>query len=123
MNHGRSPFDTMERSGCGKELAVKLAALSHPARLQILRYLAGADACCCKDVVECLDLAQSTVSQHLKVLVEAGLVDFAPERQRSRYTVNRGRLSALSRALEAFFDNCCQPTDDAPVLSAKDGRA
>jgi len=112
-----------ENMACGRELAAKLAALSHPARLQILRHLAGADACCCKDVVECLDLAQSTVSQHLKILVEAGLVDFAPERQRSRYTVNRERLVALARVLEAFFGNCCQSAVGAPVSSGKDSRA
>ena len=56
------------------ELAGKLAALSHPARIGILLHLAGSGPCCCKQVVERFDLAQSTVSQHLKVLVDAGLV-------------------------------------------------
>jgi len=51
-------------------IAAGLAALSHPARLRIVRHLSGAKACCCRDVVERLDLAQSTVSQHLKVLVD-----------------------------------------------------
>ena len=51
-------------------MAARLAALSHPARLRILRHLSGRGACCCKEVVEQLDLAQSTVSQHLKVLVD-----------------------------------------------------
>lgn len=113
----------MENPACGKDMAVKLAALSHPARLQILRHLAGAEACCCKDVVERFDLAQSTVSQHLKILVEAGLVDFAPERQRSRYTVNRERLADLSRLLEGFFDSCCGVGFKTPVHSGKNVRA
>ena len=65
-------------------VAARLAALSHPARLAIVRRLAAADACCCKDVVRHLDLAQSTVSQHLKVLVQAGLVIYEPTRPRSR---------------------------------------
>ncbi|TAN12772.1 MAG: ArsR family transcriptional regulator [Rhizobiaceae bacterium] len=112
-----------EHSACGRELAAKLAALSHPARLRILRYLAAADACCCKDVVDCLDLAQSTVSQHLKILVEAGLVDFTPERQRSRYTVNRDRLSALSHSLQVFFSSCCMAGLDLPMSSGKNDRA
>jgi DNA-binding transcriptional ArsR family regulator len=114
---------TMESPACGKDMAAKLAALSHPARLQILRHLAGAEACCCKDVVERFDLAQSTVSQHLKILVEAGLVDFAPERQRSRYTVNRERLSELSRSLGGFFDSCCGTGVKTPAHSGKNDRA
>jgi DNA-binding transcriptional ArsR family regulator len=117
------PSGVTEHSACGGELAVKLAALSHPARLHILRYLAAADACCCKDVVGCLDLAQSTVSQHLKILVEAGLVDCAPERQRSRYTVNRERLSSLSHSLKAFFDGCCAAGAETPVFPRKNERA
>ena len=44
---------------------------------------------------EKFDLAQSTVSQHLKVLVEAGLVKFAPDRQRSRYEIDREALAGL----------------------------
>jgi DNA-binding transcriptional ArsR family regulator len=121
MNEISTFSEKLENAACGEALAAKLTALSHPARLRILRHLARADACCCKDVVECLDLAQSTVSQHLKILVEAGLVDFAPERQRSRYTVNRERLSALSHALEAFFGDCCCSAVATP--SGKDARA
>ena len=56
------------------ELSRQLAALGHPARIDILRHLACEDGRCCKEVVGVLDLAQSTVSQHLKVLVDAGLV-------------------------------------------------
>ena len=55
--------------------------------------------CCCKDVVERIDLAQSTVSQHLKVLVEAGLVRYAPDRQRSRYEIDRAAVASLSKAV------------------------
>ena len=113
----------MKNPASGEDMAAKLAALAHPARLQILRHLAGAEACCCKDVVQRFALAQSTVSQHLKILVEAGLVDFAPERQRSRYTVNRVRLSELSRSLEGFFDSCCGTGANTPVHSRKNIRA
>lgn len=87
-------------------LALRLGALSHPARIVILRYLAGIDACCCKDVVERLDLAQSTVSQHLKVLVEAGLVRLTPGRPRSRYEVDRDAIAILSDAMSRLFDSC-----------------
>jgi ArsR family transcriptional regulator, arsenate/arsenite/antimonite-responsive transcriptional repressor len=88
-------------------IAGKLAALAHPARIEILRHLSCHEACCCKDVVERLDLAQSTVSQHLKVLVEAGLVRFEPQKQRSRYAVDRAALAELSRSVAGLLQSCC----------------
>ncbi|WP_109612186.1 ArsR/SmtB family transcription factor [Pseudaminobacter salicylatoxidans] len=90
-----------------KDLASRFAALSHPARIEILRYLSGSSSCCCKDVVERLDLAQSTVSQHLKVLVEAGLVRFSPERQRSRYELDREALQDFSSRAAHLIHGCC----------------
>lgn len=56
------------------ELALLAKALGHPARVQILRLLVRRDACVCGDIVADLPLAQSTVSQHLKVMKEAGLI-------------------------------------------------
>ncbi len=56
------------------ELAILAKAVGHPARVQILRLLARRDTCICGDIVDELPLAQSTVSQHLKVLKDAGLV-------------------------------------------------
>jgi DNA-binding transcriptional ArsR family regulator len=55
-------------------LAARLKALAHAARLEILQVLAERGTCICGEVVEVLPLAQSTVSQHLKVLKEAGFV-------------------------------------------------
>lgn len=87
-------------------LARGLAALAHPARVEILRCLAGADGCCCKDVVVRLPLAQSTVSQHLKVLLEAGLVRVEPQRQRSCYRIDRTALRALAEAVNGLVSEC-----------------
>lgn len=56
------------------ELAALCKAVAHPARVQILRILSRKSACVCGDIVDELPLAQSTVSQHLKVLKEAGLI-------------------------------------------------
>lgn len=98
-------------------LALGLSALGHPARLAILRQLAQRDACCCKDVVERLDLAQSTVSQHLKVLVEAGLVDYRPERPRSRYSLNRPALDALAGGVGTLVADCTP----SPLLDGSRG--
>lgn len=87
--------------------AARFAALSHPARIAILRHLAQAQYCCCKDVVEQLDLAQSTVSQHLKILVEAGLVRLSPEGQRSLYQIDRDALSGFSVSFASLVEDCC----------------
>jgi ArsR family transcriptional regulator len=57
-----------------EELAALGKAIGHPARVQILRLLARRTACVCGDIVDELPLAQSTVSQHLKILKEAGLI-------------------------------------------------
>lgn len=89
------------------DIAGRLGALAHPARLEILRHLSAAGCCCCKDVVETLDLAQSTVSQHLKILVAAGLVRYKPDRQRSRYEVDRRAVADLARSVTVFLDDCC----------------
>jgi DNA-binding transcriptional ArsR family regulator len=56
------------------ELASLAKAIGHPARVQILRILVRKNACICGDIVDELTLAQSTVSQHLKVLRDAGLI-------------------------------------------------
>ena len=91
-----------------RELASRFAALSHPARIEILQHLARQESCCCGDVVQKFDLAQSTVSQHLKVLVEAGLVTLEPDRRRSRYSIDRAALSGLSDSVTDLIDSCCR---------------
>lgn len=104
-------FHEQSPAGCGSErkvLAARLGALAHPARIEILEHLARAESCCCRDVVEKFDLAQSTVSQHLKILVEAGLVTFSPDRQRSRYAIDRQALSGLSASMDALLHSCCR---------------
>lgn len=88
-------------------VARKLAALAHPVRLRLLRDLGAADSCCVKDLVGRIGLAQSTVSQHLKVLVEADLVNFRADRQSSRYTVNAEALRELAGIIGQTLDHCC----------------
>lgn len=100
--------------------AAAFAALGHPARLAILRQLGGAGACCCKDVVARLDLAQSTVSQHLKVLVEAGLVRYEPADRRSRYTVNFDVLARLAPEIMAITACCTAQAGTAKTTPQKE---
>ena len=64
----------IEGDEADEELANLSKALGHPARVKILRILVRKNACICGDIVDELPLAQSTVSQHLKVLKEAGLI-------------------------------------------------
>jgi ArsR family transcriptional regulator, arsenate/arsenite/antimonite-responsive transcriptional repressor len=64
----------VEGPAADEELALLAKAVGHPARVQILRLLSRRTACVCGDIVDELPLAQSTVSQHLKVLKEAGLI-------------------------------------------------
>ena len=74
-------------------------ALGHPARFSILRQLLREDRCICGRIVEVLPLAQSTVSQHLKVLKEAGLISGEVEGPRTCYCADREQLAALATAL------------------------
>lgn len=87
-------------------LASGLAALSNPSRLLIVQTLAKKPACCCKDIVDRLGLAQSTVSQHLKVLMDVGLVTYSPDRQRSLYSLDAVALSRLNAAFALLADDC-----------------
>jgi ArsR family transcriptional regulator len=64
----------VEGTDADEELALLTKAVGHPARVRILRLLVRRESCICGDIVGELPLAQSTVSQHLKVLKEAGLV-------------------------------------------------
>jgi ArsR family transcriptional regulator len=97
------------------ELARMMNALAHPARIQILRYLSSADGCCCKDVVGQFGLAQSTVSQHLKILVDAGFLLMRPDGQKSRYAINQEALQRLAlnvNDLVAASGPCCQAREE-----------
>ena len=76
-------------------LADLAKALAHPARVRILRLLIERNACVCGDIVEALPLAQSTVSQHLKVLKDAGLIQGEIDGPRTCYCVHRPGLKRL----------------------------
>jgi ArsR family transcriptional regulator len=87
------------------DLANVMRALGHPVRLSILRILAEQRQgdCCCTDVTQCLPLAQSTVSQHIKVLLEAGLVQRHARGTRNCYSLRADRIEALGAACAGLF--------------------
>jgi DNA-binding transcriptional ArsR family regulator len=80
-----------------EELATLAKALGHPARVRILRFLLSQEegTCICGDICDHLPLAQSTVSQHLKMLKQAGLIQGRVDGPRICYCVDRDRLAAL----------------------------
>jgi ArsR family transcriptional regulator len=83
-------------------LAAMAKAIGHPARVAILRLLAHRDTCATGDVVAELPLAQSTVSEHLRILREAGLIQGEFEGPRTRYCVNPTGLAALRAGIAAL---------------------
>ncbi len=83
-------------------LAAMAKALGHPARVKILRLLAHRDTCMTGDLVAELPLAQSTVSEHLRVLRDAGLVQGEIEGQRTHYCVSHDGLDALKAGIAAL---------------------
>ncbi|MBL7765222.1 MAG: winged helix-turn-helix transcriptional regulator [Chitinophagaceae bacterium] len=76
-------------------------ALSHPARVAILKYLIRSKSCMCGDIVEVLPLSQSTVSQHLKELKEAGLIQGSIEGTKVCYCIDP---AAWKEAIHCFTD-------------------
>jgi ArsR family transcriptional regulator len=85
----------VEGPGADVELAGLAKALGHPARVQILRLLVRRQACVCGDIVDLLPLAQSTVSQHLKVLKDAGLIRGEISGPRTCYCIEPRALRRL----------------------------
>ena len=86
------------------EIAAVFKALSHPGRVAILKVLAKKQSCICGDLVADLPLAQSTVSQHLKVLKEVGLVQGQIDGPRSCYCVNKDAIKKMKKLCGALFD-------------------
>ena len=85
----------VEGAEADEELAQLAKAIGHPARVQILRLLVRREACVCGDIVDELPLAQSTVSQHLKVLKEAGLIRGEIDGPRVGYCIEPRTLRRL----------------------------
>lgn len=87
-------------------------ALAHPARIAILNLLIQKRSCICGDIVDELPLAQSTVSQHLKVLKEAGLIKGQIEGSSICYCIDPQNWRRAALMLETFF-NGYQPLEQS----------
>ena len=110
--------ETMGRDALRTLQGERLRALAHPARLVILRTLAARGSCVCGEVVEVMPLAQATVSQHLKILKEAGLIQGRIEGRSSCYCLDPAVLDALRFELDQLLGKLL---DGAPLALENEG--
>ena len=93
------------------QIAAVAKVFSHPARVAILQYISSQEACICNDIVEEIGLAQATISQHLKVINDAGLLKGTFEGKSLCYCLNVERFQELQELFNSFFNktklNCC----------------
>ena len=93
-----------------QQIADLAKALSHPARIALLGELAERNACVCGDLVAELPLSQATVSQHLKVLKEAGVISGETDGPKVCYCINWTALNQVKEDLESWFEHITQHT-------------
>jgi DNA-binding transcriptional ArsR family regulator len=95
------------------KLATMMKALAHPARIAIIQHLIKINSCICGDLVDELGLAQPTISQHLKELKNAGLIQGTIEGTSVCYCIDPKVWKQFKIALDTFFvtydnrDKCC----------------
>lgn len=97
-----TPLGKSEPSASDEQLAALAWAVAHPARVRILRLLLAKKACVCGELVELMPLAQSTVSQHLKILKVAGLVQGDVDGPKVCYCVDPAGLARLKELVAAL---------------------
>ena len=117
--HKKEEFDQKEQ-----DLANFAKAIAHPARIAILKVLAQRQECICGEIVEVLPLAQSTVSQHLKELQKAGLINGTIDGPRSCYCINWETFSQFCDQFTDSFSNLKQLRKEtyAAYLDDADGK-
>lgn len=90
-----------------QKIADYAKALSHPARVAIVKFLAKKNACICGEIVDELPLAQSTVSQHLRELKRANIIKGEIEGPKVCYCLNSEAINELFEIFNGLF-NCCR---------------
>lgn len=103
---------TEEFTKTENEVAAFAKALAHPARVAILKHLIKTKSCVCGDIVDELPLSQSTVSQHLKELKEAGLIKGNINGASVCYCIDETNWEKAKDAIATLFEsyegqNCC----------------
>jgi ArsR family transcriptional regulator len=97
------------------DIADLAKALAHPARLRILRLLLATPGCIGGDIVDVVGLAQSTVSEHLRILKAAGVITGEIAGPRTCYALNPAALAPLAAFIDALSqarsEGCCLPAE------------
>lgn len=91
-----------------KELAEIAKALSHPARIKILKILTEHNACFCGQIVDLMPLSQATVSQHLKELKRVGIISGEIEGPKTCYCINPDGLRKSKELFNKYLDVVCK---------------
>ncbi len=105
----RTPTSIKQLSQNDMLLAKMLKALGNPIRFQIMQTLAERQVCITGEIVETTSLAQSTVSQHLKVLRDAGMIIGEIEGPATCYCINPEAVTWLKDQIEGWLPECCSP--------------
>jgi len=85
------------------ELGTLLKAMAHPTRLWILQFLAEQDCCISGEIADELPFARSTISEHLRLLKEAGLIQGEIEHPRIKYCINKSTWERAKSLLDLLF--------------------
>ena len=96
-------LSTVEYSGEEESMAVFAKALSHPVRIKILKLLDSQKCCFTGELTEIIPMAQSTISQHLKALLEAGLIQGEINPPKVRYCIDRENWLKAYAFFDGFF--------------------
>lgn len=104
-------------------LASTAKALAHPARVRIVRYLLTQEQCIGGDIVGAIGLAQSTVSEHLRILKKAGVVHGEIERPRICYSLKPSSVAGLAALLEHVLRHPGNATGDGARCTRPEARA
>jgi ArsR family transcriptional regulator len=94
------PAQSAEQAATEEDIAALAKALGHPARIRIVRLLLEKQTCIGGDIVDEIGLAQSTVSEHLRILKAAGVIAGEIERPRVCYSLNPAALRPLRTLLD-----------------------
>lgn len=96
-----------------EKLARFAKAMGHPTRIAILNFLAKQKCCYFGEINEELPIAKATVSQHLKELKDAGLIQGEIEAPKVKYCINRGNWEIARQMFASFFAECVKKGDDS----------
>jgi ArsR family transcriptional regulator len=105
-----------------EDIALIAKALAHPVRIQIIRLLLSKKTCIGGDIVDVVGLAQSTVSEHLRILKASGIITGEITRPRVCYSLNPQRLSSFRDFLELIQDSDAESSNEESACWVSPGK-